>query len=227
MLCPHCGVDSGKSVRFCINCGSAIPQTAEKEKPVRKELIGFSPLIKDPAFAGYIKNSKRWSYLFASILALAAIVGFYTYGETSSEMDNPEALYIGLGIGGMFLAIALFQSIGRNRSTTWDGVVVDKQIENKRRKRHSGNNDYHWEEYTLFTVSIKRDDGKMHTRSAEADDTVFNYFQIGDKVRHHGGLNSIEKYDKSGDDIIFCNACAYLNDIKDDCCIKCKCPLLK
>ena len=53
------------------------------------------------------------------------------------------------------------------------------------------------------------------TKSAEDDDTVFNYYQIGDKVRHHGGLNSIEKYDKSGDEIIFCNACTYLNDIKD------------
>ncbi|HCF70082.1 MAG TPA: hypothetical protein DER33_00560 [Syntrophomonas sp.] len=141
-------------------------------------------------------------------------------------IDNPEALLIGLGIGGMFLAIALFQSIGR-RSTTWDGVVVDKQIEEKRRKRHSGDNDYYWEQYTLFTVIIKRDDGKIYTKSAEDDDTVFNYYQIGDKVRHHGGLNSIEKYDKSGDDIIFCNACASLNDIKDDYCFRCKCPLLK
>ncbi|GEM_PF-6026662 len=58
------------------------------------------------------------------ILALAASIGFFIYGETSSDMDNPQALFIGLGIGGMFLVIALFQSIGRNRSTTWDGVVI-------------------------------------------------------------------------------------------------------
>lgn len=50
-----------------------MPETAEKEKPARKDLIGFSPLIRDPAFAGYIKNTKRWSFIFASILALAAI----------------------------------------------------------------------------------------------------------------------------------------------------------
>lgn len=227
MLCPHCGVDSDKNVRFCVNCGGAMPEAAKKENSVNKKLIGFSPLIKDPAFARYIKNTKRWSYIFASILALAAVVGFYIYGETSTEMDNPEALYIGLGIGGMFLAIALFQSIGRNRSTAWDGVVADKQIHQKRRKRKTDDNGSYWEQYVLFTVIIKRDDGKTHTLSAEDDDTVFNYYQVGDKVRHHGGLNSIEKYDKSKDKIIFCNACAYLNDIKDDYCVKCRCPLLK
>jgi hypothetical protein len=76
-------------------------------------------------------------------------------------------------------------------------------------------------------VVIKKDDGKTYTQSSEDDDTVFNYYQIGDKMRHHGGLNTFEKYDKSNDEIIFCNACAYLNDIKDDYCVKCKCPLLK
>jgi len=204
-----------------------MPQAEEKKKPSRDELIGFSHRINDPAFTQYIKNTKRWSFLFASIIALAAIIGFSIYGETSTEMDNPEAFFIGLGIGGMFLVIALLQSIGRNRSTTWDGVVADKQTENKRRKRHSGNNEYYWQQYTLFTVIIMKDNGKIYTKSAEDDDTVYNYFQIGDKVRHHGGLNSIEKYDKSNDDIIFCNACASLNGIQDDYCFRCKCPLLK
>ena len=227
MRCPHCGADSAKNIKFCTECGSALPAYAEETRQQETRiLIGYSDRINDPAFARYMRNSKVWSFSFAAVLALIAIVGFYIYGESSPEMDNPEALYIGLGIGGMFLAIALFQSIGR-RSTTWDGVVVDKQIEEKRRKRHSGDNDYYWEQYTLFTVIIKRDDGKIYTKSAEDDDTVFNYYQIGDKVRHHGGLNSIEKYDKSGDDIIFCNACASLNDIKDDYCLRCKCPLLK
>jgi len=226
MLCPKCGTDSAKSVRFCTECGSAMPESIDKQEPERGNLVGYSPQINDPAFANYIKNTKRWSYLFALIIALIAIVGFYIYGETSSEMDNPEALYIGLGIGGMFLAIAFFQSIGRNTST-WDGVVVDKKIEAQKRKRKSGNNDYYWQNYTLYTVFIKRENGKIYTTSAEDDDTVFNYYQIGDKVRHHGGLNSYEKYDKSRDTIIFCNACASLNDIQKDACFRCHSPLLK
>jgi hypothetical protein len=83
------------------------------------------------------------------------VVGFYIYGETSSDMENPQALFIGLGIGGMFLVIALFQSIGRNKGTTWDGMVVDKKIENKKRKRKSGNRNY-WQRmlHILFLYRV-------------------------------------------------------------------------
>lgn len=226
MLCPNCGVDSNASVRFCTECGSPIPASMDEKEGAKGNLKGFSSKINDQAFVKYIKNTKRWAYIFSSIIALIAIGGFFIYGETSSEMDNPQALFIGLGIGGMFLAIAFLQSMGRNTST-WDGAVVDKRIEAKKRKRSSGNNDYYWQNYTLYTVFIKRDNGKINTISAEDDDTVFNYYQIGDKVRHHGGLNSFEKYDKSRDTIIFCSACASLNDIQNDVCFRCSCPLLK
>ena len=190
------------------------------------ELMGFSSKINDPAFAKYLKNTNRWSAIFSIIIAVAAVIGFYIYGETSSEMENPQALYMGLGIGGMFLLIALFTIIGRKKSTTWDGTVVDKKIEKKRRSQSSGD-DHYWENYTLFTVFLRSDSGKKHKISVENDDTLYNYYQVGDRVRHHKGLNSYEKYDKSRDSIIFCNACASLNDIRDDYCFRCKCPLLK
>jgi hypothetical protein len=227
MRCPHCGADSAKNIKFCTECGSALPAYAEETRQQETRiLIGYSDRINDPAFARYMRNSKVWSFSFAAVLALIAIVGFYIYGESSPEMDNPEALYIGLGIGGMFLLIALFQTIGRSRSKTWDGVVVDKKIEKKRRQKGSGNDRY-WVNYTLYTVVIKTDRGQFHEVRVEDDDTVYNYYQIGDRVRHHKGLNSLEKYDKSGDSIIFCNACASLNDIADDSCFRCHCPLLK
>ncbi len=226
MLCPKCGTDSDKSIRFCIECGSALENTDQVNKTTGRNLIGFSPRIHDPAFAKYIKDTKRWSFIFASIIAIAAVAGFYIYGETSSEMDNPEALYIGLGIGGMFMVIALLQTIGRKMGTTWDGQVVDKKIEKKQRKRQSGS-DHYWENYTSFIIVIQSDTGKIHNISTDDDDTVFNYYQIGDRVRHHRGLNSYEKYDKSKDAIIFCTACASLNNIQDDRCFRCQCPLLK
>ncbi|MDT8903534.1 hypothetical protein [Anaeroselena agilis] len=184
--------------------------------------IGYSAKIDHPAFACYINNANRWSLLFAVILAAAAVAGFYVYGETSREMANPEALYIGLGIGGMFLAIAAWQIIGRHRSKTWDGVVVDKKIERKRSRR-SDEDDWR----TSYTVVIRSDGGETHIIGGEDDDTLYNYYRIGDRVRHHKGLNSFEKYDKSQDTVIFCNACASLNDIRDDRCFRCKCPLLK
>lgn len=228
MFCTHCGIKMSAGAKFCNSCGKPSGVTAKAGGNAEdKALVGFSEKIKDPAFAKYVKNSNRWSVIFSIILAAAAVIGFFIYGETSKEMENPEALLIGLGIGGMFVLIALFQVMGRNRGTTWDGTVADKKIEPKRRKRHTTNDDYYWEAYTVYSVEIRSDNGKTHTIRAEDDDTQYNYYRIGDRVRHHRGLNSYEKYDKSGDAIIFCNACATLHDINEDYCFRCKCPLLK
>ena len=95
---------------------------------------GYSDRIHDPAFKRYVRHANYWALLFAGILAVVAVVGFFIYGETSSEMDNPQALYIGLGIGGMFLTIALITVLGRATSKTWDGVVVDKYVKRRRRR---------------------------------------------------------------------------------------------
>lgn len=233
MHCTECGAALPKDSRYCPSCGhnqAAPPGVAEEaiSKTDARGSIGFSRRINDPAFARYVHNSNRWAAIFSIILAVVAVVGFTMAGEMGGgNMENPQAFFIGLGVGGMFLVIALFQIAGRNRSKTWDGQVVDKKVLQKKRKRSSGTDDYYWEKYQLYTVVIRSDSGKLHRISAENSDTVYNYYQIGDKVRHHAGLNSYEKYDKSQDSIIFCNACSTLNDISADYCSRCKCPLLK
>jgi hypothetical protein len=136
-------------------------------------------------------------------------------------------MFIGLGIGAMFVVIALFQVAGRKKGKTWDGVVVDKTVLAKKRRRNTTGNDYYWENYTEYTVIIRSDQGQKHVITVDDDDTLFNYYQIGDRVRHHAGLNSYEKFDKSNDSMVFCAACASLNAIEDDVCFRCHCPLLK
>ena len=198
--------------------------------PANNNRAGFSDKINDPAFAKYLKNSNRWAAIFAVGLAVVAVSGFAIAGELGwDNMENPQALFQGLGVGGMFLLIALFTIIGRKRSRTWDGAVVDKKITKKRKKRSSNNSsdDYYYVDYLEYLVLIRADDGKTHRIVNEDDDTQYNYYRVDDRLRHHGGLNSYEKYDKSGDSIIFCNACATLCDINDDYCFRCKCPLLK
>lgn len=187
--------------------------------------IGYSPKINDPAFSRYLQDTRNWSLLFAVILAAIVAVGFYIYGETSREITNPAALYMGIGIGCVLIAIAVLQENGRRRNITWDGVVTDKKAELKQRRRDDGSNG--WDPYTLYLVTICSDAGKAYNMNIEDDATRYHYYQIGDRVRFHAGLNSLEKYDKSKDSIIFCNACASLNDIHDDYCFRCKCPLLK
>ena len=237
MYCNNCGNKVNEDKNFCRFCGEKIHEdisehldsaanTAANTAANAAKRVGYSNCINDPAFSKYIKNTNRWSGIFSLILAVAAVIGFYIAGETSSEMDNPESLYIGFGIGGMFLLIALFQIIGRKKGKDWDGVVVDKRVLKKQSRQSSGDDDY-WVDYKEYVVIIRGDDRKKHKITVKDNDTVYNYYQIGDKLRHHGRLNTYEKYDKSRDTIIFCNACASLNNIEDDYCFRCKCPLLK
>ncbi len=230
MYCNHCGTTLLDNTRFCTGCGAQTSSEPDSRPVAGGGRIGYSERIHDPAFAGYLKNTNRWSAIFSTVLAVAAVVGFTVAGELGVDnMENPQALYIGLGIGGMFLAIALYTIIARKRSKTWDGVVVDKTIKKKNRRQStgSGDDDYYIHHYTEYAVIVRDKRGKTHLLTAEDDDTRYNYFQVGDHVRHHAGLNSYEKYDKSKDSIVFCNACATLCDIKDDVCFRCKCPLLK
>ena len=228
MYCNNCGAQLSDEAFFCGSCGAETPVHPEFGAEVSRGPIGYSSRINDPAFAKYLKNTNRWAVLFSLILAIAALLGFYIYGETSSEMDNPQALIIGSAIAALFLLIALFQVLGRKRSKTWDGVVVDKTVKEKKRRQSTGNDDYTIDYYTEYAVIVKEDGkNKKHRIVSEDDATLSRYFQIGDRVRHHAGLNSYEKYDKSADTVIFCNACATRCDINDEYCFRCKCPLLK
>ncbi len=253
MFCSKCGSQMADGVRFCKNCGSSIDSLAQAstestvpqyqnqgqaqpfiqtQPPVYPSAsmgggIGFSPRINDPAFAKYTKNSNKFAMVFSLIMAVVAVVGFTIYGQSSSEMGNPQAFFIGCGIGGMFIVIAVFQVMGKKSSKTWDGQVVDKRIEQKKRQQNNGDDTSYTEKYTEFTVFIRSNEGKDHKIRVENDATIYNYYTIGDHVRHHGVSNTYEKYDKSQDTIIFCNACASLCDIHDDYCKRCKCPLLK
>ncbi|MDR1579160.1 MAG: hypothetical protein LBS35_02285 [Synergistaceae bacterium] len=227
MYHKHCGAALPENTRFCSGCG--VQTGAAPGGPATGVgRIGYSERIHDPAFAKYIKNTNRWAAVFSIILAAATVAGFYIAGETGADnMENPRALFIGIGIGGMFLLIALYTIISRKRSKTWDGVVVDKTVKKKTRRLDNGHNDSNLNYYTEYAVIVRDERGKTHRMTAEDDMTVFDYFQVGDRIRHHAGLNSYEKYDKSRDGIIFCNACATLCQISDDVCWRCKCPLLK
>ncbi len=120
------------------------------------------------------------------------------------------------------MLIALFQVRGRKRSTTWDGTVEDKKIKKKTETIQDTSTDY-----LEYSVIIRSDQGKKYAIKNRDCAILYNYYQIGDRVRHHAGLKSYEKYDKSGDAFIPCNACGTLCDISEDTCFRCKCPLLK
>lgn len=176
--------------------------------------MAYSSKINDPAFDKYRTNTRNYRLQFSLVLAVAAVAGFFLYGHFSDEMDNPEALYIGLAIGGMFFLIGLYSALSGRSSLTWDGKVTGKKI-----RRVGGKLEY--------VVTISDGKGHIHEVKTENDKTLYDYYSEGEKVRFHGRLHSFEKYDKSKDEIIFCNACAFMHEISDDFCRNCGCPLLK
>jgi len=192
-------------------------------------LVGYSYKIKDPAFDKYVAATKRYAWIFAWIMFFIFTGSFTYYGATSSEMENPQAFFIGVGLGVMMLVIAFLMNLSRSLQKDWDGVVTGHKVEDKERKIYNtgDKNDYYLQDYKLFKVIITATNGKVHQIVSEDDETLYDYYKDGDKVRHHGKLHTFEKYDKSKDTIIFCNACATLNDINDNVCHRCNCPLLK
>lgn len=232
MYCNSCGSQISDTAQFCTYCGNQV--AVANNAPIYTNSyttyngsIGYSSRINDPAFAKYVKNSDRYAGIFGIMLAIAAVIGFYIAGEVSNELDNPESLFYGFIIAGMFLLITFFTILGKKKSKTWDGVVVDKKVEKKQRRVNTNSDDSYMETYIVYTVFIRSNEGKKHEIRVENDDTRYNYFQIGDHLRHHKGLNTYEKYDKSRDTVIFCNACSTMHSIHDEYCRRCKCPLLK
>ncbi len=224
--CPQCGMELSENTQTCVVCGQEV-SGAVPVPGATAEYVGYSGKISDPAFGKYIKATNRWSTVIALALAAAAIIGFYIYGETGSGMQNPQALFMGIALAFLFLVVALVQFIRRRSSKTWDGVVVDKTAKKKSRRQNTGDDDYYFYNYIEYVVIVKSDAGKKHKMVAEDNAAQYNYFQIGDRVRHHAGLNSYEKYDKSKDTDILCNACSAVCSMNDDVCLRCKCPLLK
>lgn len=223
MYCSGCGEIVKDDAAFCSRCGKAISKTTAEEEHPPKGPVGFSAKINDPAFKKYKKNSVAWSVIFATVLAVIAVIGFPIYGNVSGEIERPQSIYYGLGIGGMFIAIALLQTLKRGLDNTWDGTVIDKDSYRRKERDNDGYAQYH----TIYILKIRRDSGGTKKHKWRDTPGLYNYYNVGDKVRHHKGFSYYEKYDKSADTQIMCAACMSFQDISKDVCPRCKCPLLK
>lgn len=189
-------------------------------------LTGFSEKINDPSYERYRKASKKWSYIFSAILAGISVVAFPIYGSVSGDISFPNSLLYGLGIGGMFFIIAFLQDQRRRKDTTWEGKAIGKDVYDKTQVKRSGGKS-RTVHYKLYVLKVMRENGKVYSHKFIDNSTIFDYYNVGDALKHHKGFMLYEKYDKSKDSQIFCIACGTFNDIKDQNCKRCKVPLLK
>jgi len=109
----------------------------------------------------------------------------------------------------------------------WDGIVKDKKVFQKTRRKKDSEGKAYTEEYKEFIVYIRKQNNDIFELKDE-DSARYDYFNIGDYLHYHGVkyLNYFEKYDKSLDTIIFCASCRNICDIRDNYCERCGCILL-
>lgn len=191
-----------------------------------QNLLGFSDKINDEAYERFRKRSGKISIVFYSIIAIVAVVGSVTYGYLSNQSRLLDSLFYGLGIAAIFVAFAVINWLKKKTDSTWDGEVIDKKIERRTEVRRTRDRTTR-HHYDMYVLKVRRGDGKIFTHSFRDISGAYDYYNVGDKLRHHKGFLLYEKYDKSKDSQILCVACGTFNDIKNDFCKRCRVPLLK
>ncbi len=195
----------------------------QPQQTSRNSLVGYSEKINDPKIAEALKKINSSGAIFTVILAVLAVLGFTIAGAMEAGgFELPSAFYMGLGFGGLLLVIALFQKLKAKKDKTWEAVIFDKTVKeptySERQRGHLQSN---------YFIHFRLNNGK--TKVMTYTEELFNYFKIGEQVKHHAGTpeHILEKFDKSNDSVIYCVACTSKNDINQDFCHRCKCPLMK
>lgn len=251
-LCKSCGAKLPEKAAFCTNCGAPVQEAmaaaqntsgqasallrrdaslqndipSQSNLPPQKktDLVGWSERSNDPEILEAARKNKKSAIGCAWILLLLFPAGFIVAGLLIEEMPLGEAIIIGVALGLFTLVINLVR-LRDMKKPVWEGVVTQKY--NKERREHNRDDDS-MTTYTEFTTVIKKDTGK-EKRIVERDSRrhMYDYLSVGDRVRYHPAFSTYEKYDKSKDQIIYCNVCFTMNPITNDRCKRCNNFLFK
>ena len=227
-FCTKCGVSLAIDARFCPACGTAL-NAAAAQPPAgasqfsQQPLVGWTTRHLDPAVIRRAEKNKKSAWAFTIFLTAAFPIGFALAGILTEDMQLGEALIIGIGLGLLMLIIGVVR-ISHMKSGTWDGTVTDKS---QKRKMDHSQDDSVARYKTIYTIVVTEDNGKQHKLKYTDNTILYNYFNIGDRIRCHMAFSTYEKFDKSRDSMIFCNICGKPNDIIRENCQFCRLPLFK
>jgi len=249
-ICSACGAAIPVDADFCINCGIArggSPAVGTRGTPSATVpsmqaqpsysapaqgspwqstgLVGFSAVCNHPEILEYAKKNKKFSIGCLFILVIVPLIGFPIAGLLMDDFPFGESLVIGIGLAFIMLIVNLL-ALQRTRKPIWDGTVVNKF--SKERSEHRGGDDDNYRTYTEFTTVITTDEGKKKTIvEKDSGRHMYDYMNVGDRVRFHPTFGTYEKYDKTKDRIIYCNVCSMMNPIQNDRCKRCNNLLFK
>ena len=187
-------------------------------------LVGWSVHSGAPEILEAAEKNRKSTMGCAWVLLIVFPLGFLLAGLFMDEMPLNEALVIGAILGITMFVINLVR-IKDLKKPMWEGVVTAKF--HKERREHKRGDDS-FRHYTEFTVVIKTEMGKTK-RIVERDSRreMYDYLAVGDRVRYYPAFDSYEKYDKSNDDVIYCNVCRMMNSIESNRCKRCNNLLFK
>ncbi len=239
MHCTNCGAALEEGISLCPDCGTAVeansteapvtpqaaslPVSSAEDTPQEAQtnpLIGWSDKLDDPAIQKAALRHKKSARMFGVIFGVIFPLGFILAGLLIKAIPLKLACIVGFGLGLLMVAISYIRIFSLNRPI-WEGTVVDKTgVEHYDKK----NKDKATIEYTVVFRGNGGGKKKLHMKN---DSSVYDYYNVGDKVRFYPALGTFEKRDKSHDEIIFCNVCSAKNAIGNRKCERCKSPLFK
>jgi len=213
-FCTQCGSRLSGKKKVCRSCGFDI--TTDKPYGDRSPLgaggTGWSDAVNDYRFAGYQGNRRTYITIFTLLLVIAIPTFLLLSGDLGLDKEGITVIAI---LSAMFLLIALYSIRNtRKKGLEWTGTVEDKR-------------DYYGSQSNV--ILVKLDNGKMVELPMADDPVKYEYFKVGDRLKKHNrpNLRTIEKFDKTRDEVLFCPSCAYMCDTRDDYCGSCGSPLLK
>ena len=166
--------------------------------------------------------AQKTDRVLSADMVFVPLIGFPIAGLLMDDFPFGESAVIGVGIALVMLIINVF-ALRRAKLPMWEGIVTNKFSKEKYEHKDDAS-----KTYTEYTVAITTDAGKKKTiveKDSRRD--MYDYLDVGDKVRFHPKFGTYEKYDKSKDRIIYCNVCSMMNPIQNDRCKRCNNLLFK
>ena len=230
IICKNCKAQLADNELICRYCGARISSeipTARAVYPNPAQSIpyhgsaGYSDLIDSEEVTAALKKNKRVSNIAVLVFVLLPVLGFVIYGAVSDKMEIGNAAVYGLIVSAVSALAAIFVALRQKLSKPFEGAVADKKIRRTRRSYdHTGVS------RSRYLIRFDCADGKR--RKKEVSTFVYDYLQIGDRVRYLPQFpQPFEKYDKRPDGDVMCMFCGRRNPLTETNCVFCHKPLIK
>lgn len=238
-FCTECGQRLEEGVKFCPNCGNAVPAEANGQEPQNNTYTmndsrnhtpdcppnytpGFSTRIHDPEIKAALRRTRSISRIFLLISIPIPVVVASIYALVTKEMELGKAIIGGAVVSGIILLINFLTGMSHSAKNAYEAVVIDKKFEYTKTEHDTYNH--------VYKTIVRTTDGrkKVIEETSHIPRSAYEYLCVGDRFRYHPQLAyPYEKYDKSKDGFVYCACCMAKNDLSGDRCQKCGVPLLK